>query len=125
MKQSIEKEGFVSRAYLRNFGIPPQKVRLVVDLIRGKQIDLALELLDTCDKRTAPAVKKLLLSAVANARDLAKIDVDELYVRSIFVDEGRKVKRWLPRAHGRATKLWKRSSHITVVLDEIAARKKK
>ena len=117
-KSQLQDEGYIAKAQLRNFRVPPRKARLVVDMIRGRRVESALEVLDTCDKKTAPVIKKLLLSAAANAENQSKVDIDELYVKRAWVDEGRVLKRWLPRAHGRATPLLKRFSHITVLLDE-------
>jgi len=108
----------VAKAILRNVRVSPQKARLVVDQIRGKGVETALGVLSFCDKKTAPLVKKLLLSAVANAQDRADANVDELYVKRAWVDQGRLYRRYLPRAHGRATPLRKRHSTITVLLDE-------
>ena len=93
----------------------------MVDLVRGKALGQAVESLDYCSKKTAPLLKKLLLSAAANAKEQSDVDVDELFVSRAWVNEGRVLKRFLPRAHGRATPLRKRHSHITVFLDEIGA----
>ncbi len=122
MAKEDTSSGYVSKASLRNYRVSPRKARLVVDLIRGKQVERALEILDCSEKKTAVAMKKLLMSAVANATDRSDIDADELFVKSVWVDEGRTFKRVIPRAHGRATPLRKRHSHITVVLDEVGAR---
>ena len=119
---SNQDTGFVSKASLRNFRVSPRKARLVVNMIRGQQVERALEILDCSDKKTAAALKKLVLSAVANAVDRSDIDADELFVKKAWVDEGRTFRRMLPRAHGRATPLRKRHSHIHVVLDELGAR---
>ncbi|MCL4142983.1 UNVERIFIED_CONTAM: hypothetical protein GTU68_047079 [Idotea baltica] len=90
-------------------------------MIRGQHVERALEILECCDKKSGPVIKKLLISAISNATDLSDIDADELFIKLAWVDEGKKYKRWLPRAHGRATPLLKRHSHITVVLDEVGA----
>jgi large subunit ribosomal protein L22 len=95
-----------------------QKARLVVDLIRGKSVEQALGILEFTPKKAARFVAKTLKSAVANAEHGQRVDVDKLYVKQVFVDEGPTAKRFLPRAHGRATPLFKRTSHITVVVDE-------
>ncbi|MEW6443697.1 MAG: 50S ribosomal protein L22 [bacterium] len=106
----------VARArYIRT---SPQKARLVVDLVRGKTAEEALNILSFTPKSTARVVKKLLESAIANATHKGNIDVDTLYVKRIFVDSGPAWKRFQPRAMGRATRVKKRTSHITVVLDE-------
>ena len=94
-----------------------QKARLVVGLIRGKKVESAIALLEYTPKRGARTVLKTLRSAVANAEATQNVDVDTLYVKRAFVDEGPTAKRFLPRAHGRATKIFKRTSHITVVVD--------
>jgi large subunit ribosomal protein L22 len=96
----------------------PRKARLVVDLIRGKAVGDALSVLDFPPKRAARVIAKTLRSAVANAENTQNVDVDRLYVKRVFVDEGPTQKRTLPRAQGRATRLQKRSSHVTVVVDE-------
>lgn len=107
----------VSSAKLRYARISPQKVRLVADLIRGKDVDEALKILKFTRKRSAPMVGKLIQSAVANATDKDDtVDADGLFVKTIFVDGGPTLRRYLPRAQGRATRLLKRTSHITVEL---------
>ena len=115
------EEGYISKATLGKIRVSPRKARLVVNMIKGRPVENALDILDCCDKKTAPLLKKLLLSAVANARERSGVNVDELLVKRAWVDEGPVLKRWLPRAHGRVTPLRKRSSSITVVLDEIGA----
>ncbi len=106
----------VARArYIR---VSPQKARLVVDLVRGKTAQDALHILTFTRKAAARTVKKLLESAIANATHKGNIDVDTLYVKGIWVDPGPTWKRFQPRAMGRATRIRKRTSHITVVLDE-------
>ena len=121
MAKSDQEQGYVAKATLKNFRVSPRKARLVADLIRGQHVERALEILECSDKKTAPVIKKLLISAISNATERTDIDADELFVKRAWVDEGRKYKRWLPRAHGRATPLRKRHSHITVVLDEVGA----
>jgi len=114
----MNAEGYISKAKLSNIRVSPRRARLVIDMIRGKPVGLALEQLKTCDKKTAPLLEKLILSAVANAKQKEKIDVDELVIKGAFVDEGKVIKGWMPRAQGRATPIRKRHSHITVLLDE-------
>lgn len=121
MAKKNTSEGYISKASLLNTRVPPRKARLVVDMIRGKQIEPALEILDTCDKKTAPLVKKLLLSAVANATDKNDVDADELFIKRIWVNEGRTLARVMPRARGSASPIRKRHSSITVLLDEVGA----
>lgn len=101
-------------ATLTGAQISPQKVRLVVDQIRGKSAEEALELLNFSKKKAATIVLKLLNSAIANAEHNEGADVDELRVSTAFVNEGRTLKRLRPRAKGRADRILKRSCHITV-----------
>ncbi len=112
-------DGYVSRASLNRVHLSPRKARLVVDMIRGIPVGRALDVLSTSDKKTGPLLRKLLLSAIHNAKDRAGVDVDELFVKRAWVNEGATLKRFMPRAHGRATPIRKRYSNITVVLDEI------
>jgi large subunit ribosomal protein L22 len=105
------------KAKLRFTRIGPRKARLVADLIRGKRSEEALSILTFTPKAAARIIIKLLKSAIANA-DQKKIDVDRLYVKTIMVDQGPTMKRFMPRALGRATTIRKRTSHITIVLDE-------
>jgi large subunit ribosomal protein L22 len=105
-----------TRATSRFVRLTAQKARLVVDLIRGKRVEAAMAILEYTPKRGAKTVLKTLRSAVANAESTQNVDVDTLYVTRAFVDEGPTAKRFLPRAHGRATKIFKRTSHITVVV---------
>ena len=106
-----------ARASSRYVRLTAQKARLVVDLIRGKPVEQALALLEYTPKRGAKTVLKTLRSAVANAESAQRVDVDTLVVKRAWVDEGPTAKRFLPRAHGRATRVFKRTSHITVVVD--------
>lgn len=110
----------VSRATLRDARLSPRKARLVVDLIRGRQVEPARELLKFSPKKGATFTKKLLESAIANALQRGGVDVDSLWVIGAWVDEGRTMKRYMPAAHGRALPIRKRSSHITVVLGQMA-----
>ncbi len=107
-----------ARAVSRHLRIAPRKARGVVDLIRGKTVGEALMILDFLPKKGARLVAKTLKSVIANAESQQRVDVDRLYVRRITVDGATTMKRFLPRAHGRATPLRKRSSHITIVVDE-------
>src|SRR3989304_8280079 len=106
------------RARLRFVRIAPRKAQLVADLIRGKRSGEALNILTFTKKAAAKIVIKLLKSAIANATQKKNIDVDRLYVKKITVDQGPTMKRFQPRALGRATTIRKRTSHITIVLDE-------
>ena len=106
----------VARAkYIR---ISAQKVRLVADLIRGKKVEDALNLLMFTPKSSAPVIAKVLKSAVANAGQRQGVDVDTLVVKRITVDEGPTMKRFRARAMGRGTRILKRMSHITIIVEE-------
>ncbi|MEZ8144645.1 50S ribosomal protein L22 [Enterovibrio norvegicus FF-33] len=96
--------------------ISPQKARLVADQVRGKNVAQALEVLTFSDKKAAELIKKVLESAIANAEHNEGADIDDLNVAKIFVDEGPVMKRIMPRAKGRADRILKRSSHITIVV---------
>ncbi|MBU3002161.1 50S ribosomal protein L22 [Paraglaciecola arctica] len=95
-----------------------QKARLVADQIRGLHVEKALEVLAYSQKKGADLIKKVLESAIANAEHNEGADIDELSVSQIFVDEGPTMKRIKPRAKGRADRIFKRSSHITVVVSD-------
>lgn len=103
-----------TRAVLRGARLSAQKGRLVADLIRGKSVEEALDILTFSPKKGARIVKKLLESAVANAEHNDGADIDELKVSTIYVDEGMTMKRIRPRAKGRADRIFKRTCHITV-----------
>jgi len=105
-------------AKLRYLRIAPRKVRLVADLIRGKRIEEARNILNFTIKKAAPPLLKLLRSATANAKNNFQLDESNLYIAKILVDEGPKYKRWRARARGRAEEIQKKTSHVTVVLDE-------
>jgi len=107
-----------AKAILRSARISAQKVRLVADQVRGMPVGSATNLLAFSNKKAAHLVKKLLLSAVANAENNLGADVDELLVSKIFVDEGPSLKRMHARAKGRGNRITKRTSHITVVVGE-------
>jgi large subunit ribosomal protein L22 len=94
----------------------PYKVRLVLDLVRGMPVDNARTTLDFTNRRAAPTIRKVLESAVANAEHNFALDADELFISEAFADEGPTLKRWRPRARGRATRINKRTSHITIVV---------
>ena len=96
----------------------PQKIRLVADQIRGLPVDRALNILTYSNKKSAAILKKLLESAVANAEHNDGADIDELTVSSIYVNQGPTLKRLSPRARGRADRILKRMSHITVTVSE-------
>ena len=105
-------------AKLRGAPISAQKARLVADLVRGKPVEQALNMLEFSTKKAAHFVKKVLESAIANAEHNNGADVDELKVATIFVDEGITLKRIMPRAKGRADRISKRTCHITVKVAE-------
>jgi large subunit ribosomal protein L22 len=107
-----------ARASTRFVRVAPRKARLVVDLIRGRAVGDALTVLDYTPKKAARILAKTLRSAVANAENTGGVDVDDLVVKRAFVDEGPTQKRTLPRAQGRATRVFKRSSHLTVVVGQ-------
>jgi len=107
------------KAKLNNFRMSPRKVRLAAGLMRGKTVAVAKEQLRFSAKWAAKPLLKLLASAVANAQNNFGLAEDNLYIKTITVDGGPTLKRWMPRAHGRATPLNKRTSHITVTLTEI------
>ncbi len=107
-----------AKAILRSARISPQKARLVADQVRGLAVGRATNLLAFSDKKAAQLIKKLLLSAVANAENNLGADVDELKIAKIFVDEGAILKRMHARAKGRGSRISKRTSHITVVVGE-------
>lgn len=98
--------------------ISPRKARLVADAIRGMKVEEAINKLKFTPKKAAGIFSKVINSAVANASQRPDIDVDSLYIKTTFVDGGPTMKRWRPRAMGRAFMIRKRTSHITVVLDE-------
>jgi large subunit ribosomal protein L22 len=107
-----------TEAKLKNARIAAQKMRLVADQIRGLPVEDALNLLNFSEKKAAHLVKKTLESAIANAEHNDGADVDELKVSTITVDEGPTMKRWRARARGRAAKILKRTSHLTVAVAE-------
>jgi large subunit ribosomal protein L22 len=109
-----------AKAIVRHVKMSPRKVRIVANMIRGKRVEEVLGLLTLLPKKSAKIMSKLVNSAVANADDKAKGqgNVDTLVVKTVTVDNGPIIKRWLPRAMGRANRIQRRTSHITVVLGE-------
>jgi len=103
-----------TQAVLRFVRLSPQKARLLADLVRGQKVDVALNTLKFSPQRAAGILRKVLESAIANAENNNGADIDELKVSEIFVDEGPVMKRIRPRAKGRADRIIKRTSHITV-----------
>ncbi len=106
------------RAKANRLHISPQKARLVVDQIRGKSVSDALDILNFSNQKGAVLVRKVLESAIANAENNEGADIDELKISEIFVDAGLTMKRIRPRAKGRADRILKRSSHITVTVTD-------
>lgn len=107
------------RCFLKSVNISPRKARLVAGLVRGKNVQEALDCLKFTNKKAAPVISKMIVSAMANAQNKATVDVDSFMVSTICVDDGPTQKRFLPRAQGRATVIRKRSSHIVVELSEL------
>ncbi|MED9958868.1 MAG: 50S ribosomal protein L22 [Christensenellales bacterium] len=105
------------RAIAKYIRISPRKVKIVIDLIRGKQVDQALAILMYTPKAAAPVVEKLLNSAIANAENNLQLSRDELYVAEVFANPGPTLKRYVARSRGSASPMLRRTSHITVVLD--------
>jgi large subunit ribosomal protein L22 len=99
--------------------VSPQKTRLVAANIKNLPVEQALNVLKFTAKRPAKELYKVLYSAVSNAEHTASLDVDSLYVKNVLIDEGPRLKRIKPRAMGRATRILRRTSHITVVVDEL------
>ncbi|MFS8540712.1 MAG: 50S ribosomal protein L22 [Tissierellales bacterium] len=107
-----------AKAVAKTVRIAPRKARLVIDLIRGKEVGEAIAILKYTPKAASPIVEKVLKSAIANAEHNYEMDVNNLVVSKAFVDEGPTLKRYRPRAQGRATQINKRTSHITIVVSE-------
>ena len=105
-------------AKLHNFNVAPRKARLVANLVRGRRVTTALSILRFSDKKTAPAIYKLLQSAVNNVSKAATVSKDDLIVKAIKVDKGRTMRRFVPRARGRTSIIRRRKSHITLTLQE-------
>lgn len=110
--------GIEVRAVERQIRMSPQKVRLVLDVVRGKPVNEALAILRFLPQRAAGVVSKAVKSAAANAENNFNMDPDELIITRVSADEGRMLKRWRPRARGRVNQILKRSSHVTVVVAE-------
>jgi len=107
-----------ARAVGKYLRVSAQKTRLVADMVRGKKVDEALILLRFTPKKSGRLITKVLRSAMANAENTKAVDLEKLYIKTIKIDQGPRLKRFRPRAMGRATRIIKPSSHITVVLDE-------
>jgi len=112
------------KAKLSFLRISPRKVRLVSDLLKKKKVDQAKSILSFTVKKGAEPILKVLNSAVSNAKNNFQMDPSNLYVSKITVDEGPKYKRWMPRARGSAYPIQKKTSHVSIWLDEIVSGKK-
>jgi large subunit ribosomal protein L22 len=109
------------KAKLNNIRISPRKVRLVAGLVRKMEVNKALDQLKFSGKKSAKPLDKLINSAIANAVNNFELDKNNLFIKEIRVDEGQTLKRWMPRARGRATPIMKRASHISLILGELVA----
>jgi large subunit ribosomal protein L22 len=123
LRQSAEESEMEAKAVLRLARVSPRKARLIANLVRGRDVGEALEILTFAQQKSAKLVKKLVESAVANAEYRAdkgddRLDIDSLVIREIYVDQGPTLRRFRPRARGMATRIHKKTSHITVVVDE-------
>jgi large subunit ribosomal protein L22 len=107
-----------ARAQAKMVRISSRKVKLVIDLVRGKSVGEALAILRLTPKAASPVVEKVIMSAIANAEHNYNMDTEKLFVKEIYVGEGPTLKRFRPRAQGRATQILKRTSHITAVVSE-------
>lgn len=107
-----------AKAIAKSVRIAPRKVRLVIDLIRGKNVGEAVAILRLTQRGASPVVEKVLKSAIANAEHNYEMDPDNLMVSEAYVNEGATLKRFRPRAQGRASKINKRTSHVTLVVTE-------
>ena len=114
-KANADKRPHAIARYVR---ISSRKVKIVIDLIRGKKVDEALAILMYTPKSAAPVVEKLLNSAIANAENNLEMNRDTLYVAEVYANQGPTLKRYWARSHGRADMIHKRTSHITIVLDQ-------
>ena len=106
------------RAVAKYVRVSPRKVQIVIDLIRGKQVDDALAILMYTPKSAAPVVEKLLASAIANAENNLEMSRENLYVAEVYANQGPTLKRYVARSRGSASPVLKRTSHISVVLDQ-------
>ena len=111
-------ENKTAKAYLRYVRISPRKVQIVCDLIRGKNVDDAAAILTYTPKAASPVVLKVLNSAIANAVNNQELDRKELYVAEVYANPGPTLKRYVARSRGSASPMLKRTSHISVVLDQ-------
>ncbi|MEA2971893.1 MAG: large subunit ribosomal protein [Actinomycetota bacterium] len=117
--QAVTAELPSTRAVARHMHVSPYKVREVLDLIRGHEVQRAQDILRLCERDAAIVVGKLLASAMANAEHNHALVTDELFVSACYADEGPTLKRWRPRARGRATRIRKRTCHVTVIVSRL------
>ena len=106
------------KAIAKYIRVSPRKIRLLMREIQGKKVGEALNILTFAPQKGAPILRKLVNSAIANASQRPDTDVDSFFIKHIFADEGPMLKRFRPRAMGRATRIRKRTSHLTIILDE-------
>lgn len=121
-EQRKEQNKDVARAALANCPTSPRKMRLVVDMIRGEEVNRALDILRYSPKEASKKVEKLLLSAIANwqrKNEDVRIEQSNLFVKDVFVDGGRTLKRLRPAPQGRGYRIRKRSNHVTIILDSL------
>jgi len=107
-----------AKAVLRQVRISPRKMRIIANLVRGRRVDDAMAMLKSTPKRSGEVIRKLLLSAVANAEHKGQTDVDSLVVRGCSIDNGPIIKRWMARAMGRANRIQRRTSNVTIVVGQ-------
>ncbi len=112
------------KAFLKNYRQSPRKVRLVADLVKGKSVEESMVALDFLVKRAGTPIKKLLVSAVSNAKQMG-VEVENLFIKELRVDKGIVMKRMMPRAMGRGARINKRTSHITLLLEQRMPKLKK
>lgn len=113
------------KAYLKNYRQSPRKVRLIADFVKGKNTEDAINDLMVLPKRASLPIKKLIQSAVANAKKNSGKTADNLFIKELSVDKGVTMKRFMPRAMGSASRINKRSSNVSIILEERAAKTKK
>ena len=112
---NADKRPHACAKYVR---VTPRKVKIVLDLIRGKKVDEALAIVMYTPKSASPVIEKLLNSAIANAENNLEMNREDLYVAECYANQGPTLKRYWPRSHGRADMIKKHTSHITIVLDQ-------
>ena len=108
----------LAKAKAKHLRMTPRKMRVVAKQIRGKGVQAVIDYLNFCKRRAATPILKVVKSALANAEQKGGIDVDNLYLKTVLVDDGPTMRRWMPRARGMATKVLKRTSHVSIELEE-------